>query len=300
MDLARCGEIGPSQDGLITRHQAMKFLSKKRIATLERTSAWRRVHEAVFVINGSPPTWRQRVRAAVLTRQGNAIASHETAAFLWCIVERAPKKIEILMPFNGSARTPETTVHRTRNWHIDIATEIDGIALTIVARTIIDLSAVTGIRTLRKAVDLAITGRLVTLDGIAAELERIGSQGRAKCSLLFDVLSLRDPTFEKTDHISEAKRLEVIQRGGLPTPVPQFRIVLDKRTVARPDFVYPHLKIAIECVSWRWHGGPSKFEEDIQRRAKLRAAGWLVVEISTKTFSQDAVSAIRSAINERS
>ena len=50
--------------------------------------------------------------------------------------------------------------------------------------------------------------------------------------------------------------------------------------VARVDFAYPDLKIAIECDSKKHHFGRGDWERDVERRSRLAALGWLVIHVS--------------------
>ncbi len=303
MDLAGCGEIGRSQDGLITRDQSLKFLSKKQIQGLLEKCVWQQVNRFVYLGSLAPITWLKRVRAAVLACGEPAVISGMSAAYMWGLLEREPRTVDVMVPFGRSSRLPGVDVHRTRSWHVEMLDELDGMPISTPARAIIDISRFVSKYTLLHAVDLAITAKQLTLDDIASELERIGSQGLSRCSLLFGVLAERDSTFEATDHVSEAEALAIFKAAGLLAPVPQARIPLDAITTAYPDFVYFDKKIWIEIISWRWHGGPSKFEDDVQRKVKARAQGWLILEISRKTFLQNpasAIAAVKSAIAERS
>ncbi|MFP5298695.1 MAG: hypothetical protein ACLGHL_06895, partial [Actinomycetota bacterium] len=73
----------------------------------------------------------------------------------------------------------------------------------------------------------------------------------------------------------------------LPEPVHEQPIRLPDGTVLRPDFCYPELKIAIECESYRWHGGRRAWLRDIERYALLRRAGWIVIQVTMEMIEPD-------------
>ncbi len=70
-------------DGLITNDAARAAGRTRR--QLERDRAvgrLRKVRRGVSVVNGAPPTWRQAVRAVLLSNEGRVAASHWTAVTL--------------------------------------------------------------------------------------------------------------------------------------------------------------------------------------------------------------------------
>jgi very-short-patch-repair endonuclease len=82
--------------------------------------------------------------------------------------------------------------------------------------------------------------------------------------------------------------------------VPQYRVAVGSRVVARVDLALPELKIAIE-YDGRWH------EEDLQRAldndrlASLRAAGWTVIVVTAELLRdrRRLVSTVAAAVAER-
>jgi very-short-patch-repair endonuclease len=64
---------------------------------------------------------------------------------------------------------------------------------------------------------------------------------------------------------------------GLPGLVRQHSVHGgDGRFIARVDFAIPHLKIAIEAHSRRFHFGNDMENSDATREATLQADGWIV------------------------
>jgi G:T-mismatch repair DNA endonuclease (very short patch repair protein) len=71
----------------------------------------------------------------------------------------------------------------------------------------------------------------------------------------------------------------LLHRAGFPAPVAQFRIFDREGLIARVDFAYPELKIAIE-YDGLWHAEPGQFEKDRKRLNRLSAEGWLVIFVT--------------------
>jgi hypothetical protein len=81
-------------------------------------------------------------------------------------------------------------------------------------------------------------------------------------------------------------------REGLPAPVAQFRVFGDDGFIARVDFAYPELKVAIECDG-AWHGERDQFAKDRRRLNRLVAAGWTVLHVTAEDLRRPGLLAAR-------
>ena len=79
----------------------------------------------------------------------------------------------------------------------------------------------------------------------------------------------------------ERRFIQFLCRRSLPEAERQF-VIEDQagNFVARVDFAYPELKIAIECDSKKHHFGRGDWERDVERQSRLSALGWLVIHVS--------------------
>jgi very-short-patch-repair endonuclease len=93
-------------------------------------------------------------------------------------------------------------------------------------------------------------------------------------------------------------RVVLVQAGF--AVVPQFRVVVGSRVVARVDLALPKLKIAIE-YDGRWHEGDLQRALDNDRLAALRAAGWTVIVVTAELLRDPRrlVVAVAAAVAER-
>lgn len=79
----------------------------------------------------------------------------------------------------------------------------------------------------------------------------------------------------------ERRFIQFLGRRRLPPAERQFVIEDGNGNfVARVDFAYPELKVAIECDSKKHHFGRGDWESDVERRSRLAAFGWLVIHVS--------------------
>jgi hypothetical protein len=141
----------------------------------------------------------------------------------------------------------------------------------------------------RTALDLIRRGDLddgvVLLDRLAQEgladvaAVRAAAERLPRCRgsrMARDVAGLADGLAESPQ---ETRLRLLMHRAGLPAPVAQFRIFDQEGFIARVDFAYPDLKIAIE-YDGLWHAEPGQFAKDRKRLNRLSEAGWLVIFVT--------------------
>ncbi|WP_429456899.1 hypothetical protein [Microbacterium sp. ZKA21] len=95
----------------------------------------------------------------------------------------------------------------------------------------------------------------------------------------------------------ESKLRVRIVRAGLPEPLLNQDVFDDHgRFLGCVDLAYPHLKVAIEYQG-RLHSG--NYAADVERIAALRAAGWIVIEVSSELFTRpgELIERIRQALS---
>jgi hypothetical protein len=287
MDLAACDGIGQSQDGLITRRQALRVLTKNQVNLFVAQNVWSSIYPGVYRMTGVPDSWHRRVRAATLVRL-DVLASHHTAAYLWGLIDRLPRDIEVLTKVGRSTDLPRVIVHRTRRWFPEMRTVAGGIPTTRPARTLIDMSTRCSLQTLQSAVDRALTRRILGFDELVDEFQRIGERAGRNLSVMAAVIPKRTSQYEKLESLGEVDILDWIKEVDLPIPVEQFRVPVGPDDTFRPDYAYPDRKIAIEVQSWGWHGGPTQYEKDAQKAITLASMGWIILPVLPRVESKIA------------
>lgn len=108
--------------------------------------------------------------AAVLAGGAGAVLSHRSAATLWRIRLSARKQAEVTVP-RRRGRRPAIQFHQTP-LPADELTVHDGIPVTTVARTLLDLAAVVDQRQVERAINEAEVLRLWDEVSLAALVER--------------------------------------------------------------------------------------------------------------------------------
>jgi hypothetical protein len=85
---------------------------------------------------------------------------------------------------------------------------------------------------------------------------------------------------------------------GLPTSVRQHPVRANGHTYVL-DRAVPELKIGIEWNGFETHGTRSGFDRDSDKRADLTAAGWHMVDFTTRSTPDRICRAVLAAVAQR-
>jgi hypothetical protein len=267
-----------SNHGVFTAADATRFGIDER-GRRYRVSAgrWRRLYQGVYQLEGTPTTWRSALVAACCAGGELAAASHRSAAKLWGLAGGREGQLEISCPRWRRSQHRGLLVHETKLTRDVDFTAIDGIPVTSVARTLLDLGAVCRSTVVEMALDGALRRDLVSLSELRTTVDELARRGRDGCGILRGILADRSPENAVPESEPETRLRRVLIDHGLPVPVPQFVVRDHGRFVARVDFAYPDERIAIEYDSYEHHTGKLALVRDSARRNQLTAIDWSVV-----------------------
>ena len=106
------------------------------------------------------------------------------------------------------------------------------------------------------------------------------------------------------DGLLEPRMARLLKRHGLPLPKFQHNVhSAAGKWLARVDFAYPELRIAIEVDGWAAHASARRLDADLSRQNKLILEGWLVLRFSWKAVvlrPGEVATAISAALGTRS
>jgi predicted transcriptional regulator of viral defense system len=276
---AHVSRIAEAHHGVFAAHHLRELGVSRHVRTARLTARrWERVHEDVYRIVGTPLSWRGRLLAACWAGGERAAASHRSAAELRALPGRNGIDIEITCPRWKRARHTGLIVHESLEFEaVDIGM-CDQIPTTTVARTLFDLAGVVGQTTVDLAMATALRKRLTTLEQLEDVGARLASRGRAGTTKFRAALQRHHATPTQTESEAEHLILRLIEKHGLPAPLPQFEIRhTDGSLVARVDFAYPDLKIAIEYDSYAHHLGTEAHDRDGARRNAIVKLQWMPI-----------------------
>jgi hypothetical protein len=238
------------------------------------------IHRGVYAVGTPTLTTRGRWLAAVLAVGPDAVISHRTAATLSRLLpERGP--IHLTAPRRVRPRRG-VRCHR-RSLSCDEITVRDGIPLTTLARTLLDIAATEGgealARALREAEYLRLTDRL-SLPALIARYPR--HRGTAVASAALE--GLRPVAHTRSE--LEDRFLEFLAANGLPRPEVNATVDAGGRR-HEVDCVWRDRRLVAELDGRAAHGTDHAFEEDRKRDMLLQGDRWRVIRITWHRLHRD-------------
>jgi REase_MTES_1575 len=278
----RVAELAATQHAVVGRHQILA--AGMSPATLQRRVAERRLEPllpGVYVVAGAPPTWQQRLFGACIAAGPAAVASHRAAGRLWGLVE-GEQPLEVTVPSRRAPRIRHVAVHRSTDLVPEHVTRRRRIPVTNPVRTMVDLGHVLGPEEVELALDRGLVAKLFSVVVVEQVLHQVARSGRSGCGVLRRVLDDRALGALRPDGVLEARMARLLEDAALPAGVFQ-HVVRDEdgRFVAKVDFAYPDLRLAIEVDGWSSHGSRAAFQDDRDRQNRLVTAGWTVLRFTS-------------------
>jgi very-short-patch-repair endonuclease len=176
---------------------------------------------------------------------------------------------------------PGIDVHRVRSLHPDDRTTVDGIPVTTVHRTLLDLAEVVRSSDLRRAFEEAERRRLLDLASFDALFVR--SRGRHGLRAIAALREDASASMAHTQSKLEAAFLRFCRDHGLPPPATN---VLAAGFVV--DALWPAERLVVELDGYAFHGTTrAAFERDRARDAELQRAGYRVVRVTWRRLHRE-------------
>jgi very-short-patch-repair endonuclease len=276
--LRRLAEIARRQGGVIS-HAQLLAIGFSASAT-QRLVACRQLHvvfRGVYAVGHAVLPPRGRFKAAVLACGSGALVGYRSAGKLLNLVDDARAVIDVVGVANRRSRKG-LVYHRVRSLGPEDCGQIDGIPVTSVARTLLDLATVIPQRRLVYAIEQA--ERMEVLDMRA--VERVMTPGRRGVERLRAAVAEVHPEAKYTRSKKERLLLEFCRKYGLPDPT--MNAVVEGLTV---DALWSRQKVIVELDSWGFHRGKRAFEDDRRRDARLKLAGYTVLRVTPDWLKEE-------------
>ena len=212
--------------------------------------------------------------AAVLAFGPEAVLSHRSAGQLWGLVPKSSIAPEVTRP--GFARgRPGIVLHRS-SLPADEVARVEGIPVTSVPRTMVDLAAVLKPRQLERAWnEMEVRGLRDPLTVAAVLGRHPGKRGTAALRQLIE--SKRPADITRND--LEEGFLALVDRFGLPRPRMNAHIAL-RGKFYEVDCLWERQRVAVELDGRAVHSAEAAFESDRERDRILIAEGFRVTRVT--------------------
>ena len=213
--------------------------------------------------------------AAVLACGPGAVLSHRAAAALWGI--RGGSRVEVTVP---RSRKPRKGIHvHWANLPADEVTTHDGIPVTTVPRTLLDLSAVVQRAELRSAMRQAEQLGLRDALWLGDLVERYPSKPGAPVARALIEEVRAGLSIVRSD--LEERFQAFLLNAALPSP--KTNALIEGFEV---DCAWPDQRLIVELDARSTHDSHDGFEQDRTRDRRLHAAGWRVVRVTWRQLTE--------------
>jgi very-short-patch-repair endonuclease len=268
---AALAEIAARQHGVVTRKQleALGF-GTSTITRWAKEGRLHRLHRGVYAVGHTAISWDARCLAAVLARPGS-VAGHKTAAWIWGLRRWRPETIHVTAPTRQRVKR-DFVVHFARLAPEDSAA-VDGIPVTSVARTMLDLAPSEPTRRLHQMMDRAEERKTFDLRRFDRLIARAGGHpGRVK---LRHALETFRPEHVVLRSDLERRFRRLVLAAGLPAP--RTNAVVEGYEL---DAYWEAEGFAVELDVYATHGSRLSFEADRERQDDLLLAGIEMIRVT--------------------
>lgn len=268
-------EIAAGQQGVITRRQALEAGISPGLITGRVSRGWLvPVFRGVYAVGLAALDRRGRWMASTLASGPGTALSHRSAAALHGVISPRSGPIEVTRRAGGGgarrklslpspgAPSFHVVAYRTRSLPDQDETVIDGIPVTSLPRTFLDLASAESPNQLKSALDQAERLRVFSLSGLVVSAER--GRGWSGSANLRRALSEWDPLEAETRTKLEKAMLRLCRAHGLPTP--EVNTLLGEYL---PDFLWREARLIVEVDGYASHGTFRAFKSDRRRDVDL-------------------------------
>lgn len=279
----RLAALAARQWGVVSLAQLSALgVDRGAVAWRVREGRLHRVHAGVYAVGHRRLAWRGHMVAAVLACGDGAVLSHRSAGIWWGLLSLdAAVRTDVSVP-RGRRGAAGVRVHRPRSLDAQDTTDRDGIPITSVARTLLDLAATAQRSHLDRAIAQAERLRIYDHTAIEATIERAnGHHGRARLARA----TAKEPVLTRSE--LEQRFLELVERAALPRPHVNSSLEAPDHGRIEVDFHWPTHNLIVETDGEETHGTRTAFQADRRRDAALAAKGHRVVRFTWADVTQD-------------
>ena len=213
--------------------------------------------------------------AATLAIGSESAVSHRSGAGHWGFRFMAPgARVDVIVPRGRADRRGGIALHRTRHLPAEDVTVLDGIPVTTVARTLVDLAAVLGSEQLRRSFEEA--ERLSLLARGELELVLTRSNGRRGVGRLRALIEAQRAPTPRTRSNAELRFFRLCESAGLAMPEVNARVA-----GFEVDFLWRRERLIVELDGSSFHDRPGQGERDRRKDVSLSLAGYEVHRFGT-------------------
>ncbi len=290
-------QLAARQANVIASRQAIdRGVARSSLRERAVREGWERPFPGVYLLPGASLTPQARAVAAALATGTDAVISGRTALAIHGVTASWPLDVELLIPASRRRRPVDgIDVRRTTTLLPSDTVPYAGVALATVPRGFLDAARGTSRERLRALLIDARQRRLVTVEDIAARLDRAPrAVGRQRLAA-----ACRDVAGSGADSPLVERVERWLEQLGYVLDVPP-RVVETASRTLHPDITLAGLPVAIEVDGFAYHASRRELDLDQRKHNAYLLAGWTVLRIGWDRFAADRpgfLAELRAAID---
>lgn len=274
------------QHGVVSIRQLTGPLGYSRSAVYRAVDSGRlhRLHPGVYAVGHTRLSPHGHCLAAVLACGPDSLLSHVSAAWLWNLTKASPLPASVSTPLYRKRRPP-LRLHEARSLTLADRALREGIPVTSLPRTLLDLAATVRFDWLEKMVERAEELELFDLRAVEDLLARtVGHHGHGR---LRRAIALYKPSSFTRSGL-EKRFLELVLAAGLQQPRTNY-----VEQGFELDCYWPEQRFAVELDVFETHGTRAAFERDRKRQEDLLLAGITMTRVTGPRLEREPDEVIR-------
>lgn len=293
---ARIAALAELQYGVVARRQlASAGVGRGAIERRLTRGSLVPLHRGVYAVGHRRLTQDGFWLAAVLAAGPRAALSHRDAASFHGLGRWRTRRIEVTTA-GRAAVASGVRVYQRRLLSPDDVTVVEGIPVTTIERTLVDLAAVVSHDRLAHALSEAERRRVIDARALRAAIARVEHRPGPGYALLRAVLAEhRRRGVTLTRHELEIAFRALVRDHRLPEP--ELNAWIDGDEI---DAVWRAERVAVECDGWEAHRGRRAFQRDRTKSNDLLLRGWRLLRFTHADVVHDpadVAARIRTALS---
>jgi predicted transcriptional regulator of viral defense system len=271
----RAATLAGRQCGVVSVAQLREVgIGRGAVDRAVRAGRLHRVHHGVYAMGHTVLRPEGHRLAAVLACGPGAVLSHRSAAAHWELLATSQARIDVTA-VRSRHPVPGVRLHTTRSLDAQDRTTHQGIPITTVHRTLLDLAATTRADQLENALAQAMHLQLYDQRAIDDVIAR--SNGHRGTGVLNEA-TRQEPQITRS--MWEIRMLRLVRSAHLPEPICNKALDAPDHGECKPDFYWPAYGLIVETDGSEAHRTLAAFRGDRAKDAALTAAGYKVLRFT--------------------